>query len=163
VGVGLTYYLLNPANQSQTQPVTISESELRSNLALDENENKYYWGFTAANGSAIGITDFVFAIIPTDAKYNLNNDVKDDQIHAEETTKGSRLGDKFIKSGSPVTFESTFTLQSAIQPFVFSSWEAQVDPIYYEIPEDQQIAVSYKVDDGIEKTANAIIDETGKI
>src|SRR5699024_5250468 len=54
-------------------------------------------------------------------------------------------------------------LQSAIQPFVFSSWEAQVDPIYYEIPEDQQIAVSYKVDDGIEKTANAIIDETGKI
>ncbi|WP_430596471.1 hypothetical protein [Enterococcus sp. DIV0210g] len=163
VGAGMTYYLVNPANGSQTTPVTIGESELRTNLALASNNNQAYWGFTAANGSAQGTTDFVFTETPSDAQLDLINDVKDTNNQSVQTGKDTPLTDKYITSASPANFETVFHLKESERTFSLSKWTGKVDPTYYDIPVDGTIKVSYKIDDGVLQETSATIDPNGNI
>jgi hypothetical protein len=163
VGAGMTYYLVNPANGSQTTPVTIGESELRTNLALSSNNNQAYWGFTAANGSAQGTTDFVFTETPTDAQLDLTNDVKDTNKQSVQSAKDSALADKYVTSGSPATFETVFNLKDSERTFSLTKWTAKVDPAYYVLPADGSVKVSYKIDDGVSQETKATIDANGNL
>lgn len=163
VGVGMTYYLSNPANGSQTTPVTISESELKTNLGLGVNNNQAYWGFTAANGSAQGTTDFVFTETPADAQLDLINDVKDPNKQSVQSAKDSALADKYITSGSPATFETVFNLKDSERTFTLTKWTGKVDPAYYDLPADGNVKVSYKIDDGVSQETKATIDANGNL
>ncbi|PQH02264.1 hypothetical protein CUS45_14005, partial [Enterococcus faecium] len=68
-----SYYLKNPVTDQQTEVITIPWSDLNEELDLANNDNKAYWGFTAANGGESGQTKIVFTEVPVNLDATLKN------------------------------------------------------------------------------------------
>ncbi|WP_265456134.1 hypothetical protein [Enterococcus sp. HY326] len=161
IGVGLSYFLFNPMNNSQTDAVLIPDKQLETNLKLSENNHTAYWGFTSSNGNLSGTTKFAFAETPVDSVASLANQVTNKDGMEITVPRDEPLSNKFISSGDPVEFQSLYTLASSQRSYTIDSWKGKIDRNVIAIPSDNQISVSYSVNDGEEKTQNVIVDANG--
>lgn len=107
-----TYSLRDPKNGAETSLILVPWNTLSSELELSVNDNKAYWGFTAANGASEGSVKMVFADAPVELQYALDNDVfnSEGENIVLETNGGN--SQKFTKKGEDVSFKTTATLQN---------------------------------------------------
>lgn len=162
-GSGLNYFLSNPANGTRTATVTIPEKDLEANLGLSTTNNTAYWGFTAANGAALGTTRFVFTETPVESATNLTNGIKNSDGASKQVEALDELGETYFPDGDSVTFESIFELTESNRDFTLSQWTAQIKPEHVEIPEDHKVTITCQVDNDLPNQLTGIIDDTGKI
>ncbi|WP_207702071.1 hypothetical protein [Candidatus Enterococcus ferrettii] len=162
-GKGLNYFLSNPVNGSRTTTVTIPEKDLITNLNLAATNNTAYWGFTAANGAALGTTRFVFTETPVELASDLKNDVKNVEGSSVQVGALDDLGPTYLPDGDSVVFESAYELTESDRDFTLNQWSAQVKPEHVEIPENHEVTISYQVDDYPSSQITGKIDEAGQI
>ncbi|PQF34263.1 hypothetical protein CUS87_06840 [Enterococcus faecium] len=117
-----SYYLKNPVTDQQTEVITIPWSDLNEELDLANNDNKAYWGFTAANGGESGQTKIVFTEVPVNLDATLKNDVLNEKnesitVSEEDTTK-----EKSVSPGSEVTLTSKLYIDKGENSFTVDSW-----------------------------------------
>ena len=121
-----SYYMKNPVTDAQTTPVTIPWADLSSELALSANNNKAYWGFTAANGSASGEVKFVFTQVPVDLSAKIKNDVVSEGRSVVDTDDHENLepGVPVAADDQPITFSTTFSVEAGEVALAVSEWES---------------------------------------
>ncbi|MGO3732549.1 MAG: hypothetical protein ACTJHC_05155 [Vagococcus sp.] len=122
-----SYYLKNPETNQETPKMVIPWSDLESELELSHNGNKAFWGFTAANGKAVGKTSFVFTQPPVDLKVMTENSVWDKEHHNVSSNKDSLRPD-FIASGESATVQTKLSVKDGEESLVISRWETELDP-----------------------------------
>ncbi|MGG5330371.1 hypothetical protein [Enterococcus sp. AZ163] len=162
-GKGLNYFLSNPVNGSRTTTVTIPEKDLIANLNLAATNNTAYWGFTAANGAALGTTRFVFTETPVELASDLKNDIKNVEGSSVQVGALDDLGQTYLPNGDSVMFESTYELTESDRDFTLNQWSAQVKPEHIEIPENHEVTINYQVDDEPSSQITGEIDDAGQI
>lgn len=113
-----TYELQSPdGTTSITGKVPIPYDELSHELKLSENQNKAYWGFTAANGSAGGMSGFAFSRMPVESKVNPNVyrdgsviTLDDGQTSLSEEDIENK---KYAEQGNSLTVKTTYFFDSS--------------------------------------------------
>ncbi|MGM0240271.1 hypothetical protein [Enterococcus sp. AZ103] len=119
------YYLKNPATDQATAITTIPWDKLSTELDLANNDNKAYWGFTAANGSAKGETKFVFSQTPVNLEGELTNGVTNSQDDSITVEKENTTMEK------SATVDETLTVHSDLKitgesPVEIRSWQTKL-------------------------------------
>lgn len=161
----IEYYLKNPVNGAKTRTVRISWSELNRNLKLSDNNNKAYWGFTAANGKAKGETKFVFSELPVDVNVDVDNDVKDEKGNSIAVQSNDESMNPFVEKGKDIMISSKVSLKSDESEMYIKSWFSKLDSELFVLDEANSIRnikairengseieySSYEVNDGIIK------------
>lgn len=160
-----TYYLKNPVTQAQTPTVTIPWSDLSTELQLSSNNNLAYWGFTAANGEATGMTKFVFTQVPVDLHSNLKNDVQNQSgsslvVDSEDTAKTT-----YLNRGDTAVFSSTYSVDAGEKAVNINKVESYLDPNTMQLTDASSIiAPQAKKSDGTITNGTATLDAaTGKV
>ncbi|GMC01097.1 hypothetical protein ACOYX0_04955 [Enterococcus thailandicus] len=159
-----SYYLKNPVTGAQTTPTTIPFADMKKELDLANNDNKAYWGFTAANGASSGQTKFVFTQVPVDMDAEVTNDVESegasvvDQNDSESYSKDLPAANY----GNEVTLKSTFTLKADTEAGYFiKTWSSFIDPTLYDI--SQGVSNVKAEFNGVTTTGAATVDENGNV
>ena len=125
-----SYYMKNPVTNAQTAPVTIPWADLSSQLALSSNQNKAYWGFTAANGDAPGKVKFVFTQVPVDLSAKIENDVASEGKSVVDSNDGSTSDPNVpvAADNKSITFSSTFSVDPSSEAgLIVGEWKSYLN------------------------------------
>ncbi|MHC5372242.1 hypothetical protein ACYSNU_00420 [Enterococcus sp. LJL120] len=163
VGIGLYYYLYNPVTDTQTWQVLIPETALRTNLKLDTNDNKAYWGFTSANGSKQGTSRFIFSETPVDKIVSISNEVFDNKHNEITVARDAELSSKYVISGDELIIETTISLEQSDRDFTISSLQGKFDPALINLSNGTNFKVTLSLGEGAETEAIATADNSGVI
>lgn len=130
-----TYYLQNPVTGAKTATVSIPWADLSSALKLSDNNNKAYWGFTAANGDNNGQVKFVFTQVPVDLDASVKNDVLDREESVVNTSDSPTYQPTVPSAfhGDPITLKSHFTVQQGEAPLAMDEWDTSIDPAVFDL------------------------------
>lgn len=156
-----SYYLKNPVTNQQTEVITIPWADLNEELDLANNDNKAYWGFTAANGRESGQTKIVFTEVPVNLAATLKNDVlneKNESITApeEDTTK-----EKSVSPGSEVTLTSKLYIDKGENSFTVDSWDVFSEGEVYDLSTVKDVVIKAPSGDILAKGTSKV--EDGKL
>lgn len=130
-----SYYLKNPITEAKTPIVTIPWSDLSSELGLSESNNKAYWGFTGANGSASGQVKFVFTQVPVDLSAKIGNDVlsNDDSVVDTEDHEQYEPQLPAATDQEPLTFKTRFTVAEGEAGLKITKWQTYVSSAQFDL------------------------------
>lgn len=160
-----SYYLKNPVTGAQTTPTTIPFADMKKELDLANNDNKAYWGFTAANGASSGQTKFVFTQVPVDLGATVTNDVvaNGTSIVDSKDTPEDQYSESLPSAqyGDDVTLKSTFAIDSAAEDvYDITTWHATLDTAIYDISKGIK---AIKVDGKEVAGAAGTVDANGNV
>lgn len=156
-----SYYLKNPVTNQQTEVITIPWSDLNEELDLANNDNKAYWGFTAANGRESGQTKIVFTEVPVNLDATLKNDVLNEKnesitVPEEDTTK-----EKSVSPGSEVTLTSKLYIDKGENSFTVDSWDVFSEGEVYDLSTVKDVVIKAPSGDILAKGTPKV--EDGKL
>ncbi|ASZ07057.1 lectin-like domain-containing protein [Enterococcus thailandicus] len=160
-----SYYLKNPVTGAQTTPTIIPFADMKKELDLAKNDNKAYWGFTAANGESSGQTKFVFTQVPVDLGATVTNDVvaNGTSIVDSKDTPEDQYSESLPSAqyGDDVTLKSTFAIDSAAEDvYDITTWHATLDTAIYDISKGIK---AIKVDGKEVVGASGTVDANGNV
>lgn len=136
-----SYYLKNPVTSQQTEVVTIPWSDLNEELDLANNDNKAYWGFTAANGRESGQTKIVFTEVPVNLDATLNSDVLNDKNESITVPEEDTAKKKSVSPGSEVTLKSKLYIDKGENSFTVGSWDVFSKSEVYDLSTIKDIVI----------------------
>lgn len=148
---GLTYYLRNPLNPSQTTgETTIPRDDLYRELKLTSDNPKAYWGFTGANGAETGTTKFVFTQVPVDLDTRIKNDVFSEYQSKEQTVVDVNADDHdqypeglpAVTPGNPVTFKTSFKVAEGEDILKVNQWSSYIEAKYFNLDTISKVQVA---------------------
>lgn len=122
-----TYSFRNPVNGAKTADTTIPWGDLNSELQLATNNNRAYWGFTAANGSVSGQVRFAFTQPPIPIGATVTSNVLDNTNTSVTVPSTDTSKSKYLMSEQPAKIQSTIKVNTGEAALNTTRWTTVLD------------------------------------
>lgn len=122
-----TYSFRNPVNGTKTADTTIPWADLNSELQLSANNNRAYWGFTAANGSVSGQVRFAFTQPPIPIGATVTSNVLDNGNASVTVPSTDTSKSKYLISEQPAKIQSTIKVNTGEAALNTTRWTTVLD------------------------------------
>ncbi|MGM9904491.1 hypothetical protein A5844_000622 [Enterococcus sp. 10A9_DIV0425] len=116
------YFFKNPVSGAKTAETTIPWADLNTELQLAANNNRAYWGFTAANGGFAGPVRFAFSQTPIPIGATLTNDILDANGISVAVPSTDTVKNKFIVAGQQARIKSSFKVNTGEAALNMTNW-----------------------------------------
>ncbi|MBO1301282.1 MULTISPECIES: lectin-like domain-containing protein [unclassified Enterococcus] len=122
-----TYSFRNPVNGTKTADTTIPWADLNSELQLSANNNRAYWGFTAANGAVSGQVRFAFTQPPIPIGASVTSQVLDSANNSVTVPSTDTSKSKYLISEQPAKIQSTIKVSAGEAALNATRWTTVLD------------------------------------